>query len=96
VLISILLQVSKKLNIKEDELSPILDGFKKRAAPDFESLAVSFSSNIFKCYKVEILSFTKSNWIVDAAKGRHSVEKLHLPITAHHIMLLPWKFPILA
>jgi hypothetical protein len=46
VLISILLQVSKKLNIKEDELSPILDGLKERAALNVDSLAVSFSSSV--------------------------------------------------
>ncbi|CAM0943894.1 unnamed protein product [Alopecurus aequalis] len=39
-------EVSKKLNIKitDEELSPILDGFRRRAAPDFEILASMFKN----------------------------------------------------
>ncbi|KAK1620142.1 hypothetical protein QYE76_025659 [Lolium multiflorum] len=37
-------EVSKKLNIKEDELSPILDGLKERAALNVDSLASLFKS----------------------------------------------------
>lgn len=49
MLISILLQASKKLNIKEEELSKNLklDDFRGRAALDLESLTVSFSFDVF-------------------------------------------------
>ena len=47
-MINTLLQVSKKLNIKieEGQRSQILEGFRVQATPDFESLAVSFSSAV--------------------------------------------------
>lgn len=36
-----LLQVSKKLNVKQEELSSIFDGFKEQATIDLESVTVS-------------------------------------------------------
>lgn len=39
-----LLEVSKKLNVKQEELSSILDGFRGRAAPDLESVTMSLKN----------------------------------------------------
>ncbi|KAL5213361.1 hypothetical protein ABZP36_024208 [Zizania latifolia] len=37
-------EVSKKLNVKQEELSSILDGFRERAAPDLESVTMSLKN----------------------------------------------------
>lgn len=40
------MQALNKLNIKKEELSSIIDGLRGRAAPDLESVAVSFSTTV--------------------------------------------------
>lgn len=47
VLINIAMQALKKLDIKKEELSSILDSLKGRADPDLKSIAVSFSNAVF-------------------------------------------------
>ncbi|KAG8059322.1 hypothetical protein GUJ93_ZPchr0002g24569 [Zizania palustris] len=37
-------EVSKKLNVKQEELSSILDGFREQAAPDLESVTMSLKN----------------------------------------------------
>jgi hypothetical protein len=39
-----LLQVSKKLNVKQEELSSIFDGFKEQATIDLESVTTSLKN----------------------------------------------------
>jgi hypothetical protein len=45
---SIVVQALKKLDIKKEELSSIIDGIRGRAAPDLESIAVGFSTALFR------------------------------------------------